>query len=89
MVIQKEDLVMGAPSSSILYEIFLQHTEHSHLPRLTEKPKLINYFRYIDDILVIYGFLHTNIQAILDDFNSMHQNLTFTDKNNKIMFSNF
>jgi len=34
---------MGAPSSSILSEIFLQHVEHSHLPRLTKKHRLINY----------------------------------------------
>jgi hypothetical protein len=69
---------MGAPSSSILSEIFLQHTEHPHLPRLTQKHNIINYFRYVDDILLIYDSSLTNIQAILEDFNSIHPNLTFT-----------
>jgi hypothetical protein len=69
---------MGAPSSSILSEIFLQHAEHSHLPSLTQKHKIINYFCYVDDILLIYDSTLTNIQAILEDFNSIHPNLTFT-----------
>jgi hypothetical protein len=38
IVIQEEGLAMGASSSSsILSEIFLQHVEHSHIPRLTQK----------------------------------------------------
>jgi hypothetical protein len=41
---QKEGLAMGALSSSILLEIFLQHTEHAHIPRLSMKHKLVNYF---------------------------------------------
>jgi len=79
-IIQKEGLVMGAPSSSILSEIFLQYAEHSHLPRLTQKHKIINYFRYVDDILLIYDSSQTNIQSILVDFNSIHPNLTFIEE---------
>jgi hypothetical protein len=71
---------MGAPSSGVLSEIFLQHAEHPHLPRLTQKHKLINYFRYVDDILLIYDSLHTHIKDILDNFNSIHPNLIFTDE---------
>jgi hypothetical protein len=72
IVIQKEGLAMGAPFSSILSKIFLRHIEHSHLPRLTQKHRLINYFRYVDDILLIYNSSHTGIQSILNDFNSIH-----------------
>jgi len=36
---------MGTPSSGIISEIFLQHFEHSHLPILTHRHKLVNYFR--------------------------------------------
>jgi ABC-type lipoprotein export system ATPase subunit len=74
---------MRAPSSSILPEIYLQHIEHTHLPFLTQKHKLVNYFRYVDDILLIYDSHHTNIQAILDDFNSLHPNLQFTEEMEK------
>jgi hypothetical protein len=49
---------MGAPSSSILSEIFLQHIEHIHPPILARKHKFINYFRYVDDILLIYDSPH-------------------------------
>jgi hypothetical protein len=79
IVIQKEGLAMGAPSSSILFEFFLQHIEHSHLPSLTQKHRLINYFRYVDDILLVYDSSHTDILSILNDFNSIHPNLMFTE----------
>jgi hypothetical protein len=71
---------MGAPSSSILAEIFLQHIEHTHLTYLTQKHKLINYFRYVDDILLIYDSHHRDIHSILDDFNAMPPNLHFAGK---------
>ena len=44
---------MGTLSSGITAEIFLQHTENSHLAHLTNKHKIVNYFRYVDDILDI------------------------------------
>jgi len=48
-----------------------------------------NYFRYVDDILLIYDPDHTNIQDITDDFNSLHPNLKFTNEletNNKLNY---
>jgi hypothetical protein len=75
-----DGLAMDAPSSGIISEIFLQHIEHTHHPRLTQKHKLVNYFRYVDDILMIYDSLHTDIQAILHDFNSIHPRLLFTQE---------
>ena len=80
----------GCPLFSILSEIFLLHAEHSHLPRLKQKHKIFNYFRYIDDILLIYDSSHTNIKSIFEDFNSIHPNLTFSEEieqNNKLNFS--
>ena len=47
---------------------------------------IINYFHYVDDMLIFYSN-HTNIQAILTDFNSIHPNLHFTaesEQNNTI-----
>jgi hypothetical protein len=75
---QTDGLAMGAPSSGIISEIFLQNFEHTHLPNLARKHKLINYFRYVDDILLIYDDLQTDIHTILSDFNSLHPNLQFT-----------
>ena len=69
---------MGAPSSGIISEIFLQHFEHSHLPTLARKHNLVNYFRYVDDVLLIYDSLHTDLHTTENDCNSFHPNLQFT-----------
>jgi hypothetical protein len=76
--IQKEGLAMGVPSSVLIAEIFLQHTEHKHLTHLSQKGMIINFYRYVNDILIIYDSDHTNIQNILQDFNNLHPNLHFT-----------
>jgi hypothetical protein len=60
-----------------------------HIPRLSEKHKLINYFRYVDEILLIFDTNKTNIKSILTDFNTLHSNLKFTaeiEQNNTISF---
>ena len=57
---------MGAPSSSMLSEVFLQHT---HITYLTQKHKITNYFRYVDDILLIFDSNRKDVQNILTDFN--------------------
>jgi len=80
---------MGAPSSGILSEIFLQYIQALHIAHLTKKNMIINYFHYVDDILLIFDFNHTNIQAILTDFNSIDPNLHFiteTEQNNTINY---
>jgi hypothetical protein len=45
---------------------------------LTHKHKIINYWRYVDDIPLIFDSNHTNIQEILDDFNALPPKLHFT-----------
>jgi len=72
--IQEDGLAMGAPSSSIISEIFLQNIEQSHLPAIAKNHGLTNYFRFVDDILIVYDTKHTNITSILEDFNSLHPN---------------
>jgi hypothetical protein len=87
ILIQKEGLALGAPSSGLIVEFFLQHLEHIHLAHLLTKHKIINYFRYVDDILMSFDSNHTNIQNILDDFNAIHPKLKFTaetETDNKI-----
>jgi hypothetical protein len=74
-VIQRDGLAMGAPSSGLIAEIFL---EHLHLTHLTQKHYIINYGRYVDDIFLIFDSHHTDIHNILDDFNALHPKMTFT-----------
>jgi hypothetical protein len=79
-ITQTDGLAMGAPSSSIISEIFLQHTEHTHLPRLTQKHKLINYVRYVDDILILFDPQLTDLHSLLRDFNFLLPNVHFTEE---------
>jgi len=71
-LIQRDGLAMGAPSSGLIAEIFLQHIEHTHLALLSQKHKIVNYCIYVDDILLIYDSDHTHIQKILTDFITPH-----------------
>jgi len=80
---------MGAPTSGLISELFLQNLEHLHLAHLSNKHKIINYLHYTEDILLIFDSNHTNIQNILDDFNAVHPNLKFmaeTETDNKINY---
>ena len=83
ILFQYDGLAMGAPSSGIIAEIFLQHIEHTHLAHLTHKHRIIIYCRYMDDILLIYNSTHTSIQMSLEDFNALHPKLQFTAEEEK------
>jgi len=49
ILIQQDGLAMGAPTSGIIAEFFLQNLENSHLTHLFNKHKIMGYFRYVDD----------------------------------------
>ena len=78
IIIQQDGLAMGAPSSGLIAEIFLQHLEHKHLTNLTRRHHIVNYCRYVDDVFLIFDSNHTNIHNILKDFNALHPNIKFT-----------
>lgn len=59
ILIQKDGLAMGAPTSGIIAEFFQQHLEDTHLAHLFRKHKITAYFCYVDDILIIYDSRHT------------------------------
>jgi hypothetical protein len=59
---QNEGLAMGAPTSAILAEIFIQHLEHNDIIKILQKHHIIDYYRYVDGILIIYNEDHTNIE---------------------------
>jgi len=71
---------MGVPSSSIISEIFLQSLEQMKLPLIARKLKLTNYFRYVDDILIVFYSSHTDINTITREFNSIHPKMQFTQE---------
>jgi hypothetical protein len=77
---QTDGLAMGAPSSSIISEIFLQHIECNTILSILNKHCILGYYRYVDDILILFDSSFTHIQSILHDFNNLHHNLNYTVK---------
>jgi hypothetical protein len=49
---QNEGLTMGAPTSEILAETFIQHLEHTIINKTLNKHQIIDYYQYVDDILI-------------------------------------
>jgi hypothetical protein len=87
--LQTKGLVMGAPTSSILSEIYLQYLENTKILSILTKPGIEGYFRYVDDILIIYNKNHVDIGEILVFFNDLTPCLKFTleqEKDNKLNF---
>jgi hypothetical protein len=48
---------MGAPTSALLAEVFIQHSEHYYLINILKKHHIIDYCRYLDDILIRYNLV--------------------------------
>jgi len=76
--IQQDGLAMGTPSSGFIAEFFLQNLEDTHLTHLRNKHNITAYFRYVDDMLIIYDSRHTDINNIQEYFNTLHPNMKFT-----------
>jgi hypothetical protein len=75
---QNEGLAMGAPTSAILTETFIQNLEHNNLIKILNNHQIINYHRYVDDILIVYNKNTTNINSTLDECNTIHPKIKFT-----------
>jgi hypothetical protein len=86
---QIEGLAMGAPTSAIFAETYIQHMEHTQLYPILIKHQIMGYFRYVDNILIIYNQNKTNIQEKLTEFNKQTNNIKFTieeEQHNSINF---
>jgi hypothetical protein len=62
---------------AILSEIFIQYLEHNSIQKVLQKHNIIGYYRYVDDILIVYNKKHTNINNTLIDFNKIHPNIQY------------
>jgi len=87
--IQSEGLAMGALTSSIFSELYLRHLESTKIYDILINHNIEGYFRYIDDILILYNESKTDINYILDCFNKLTPKLEFTlerETNHRISF---
>jgi nucleoside-specific outer membrane channel protein Tsx len=72
---QNEGLAMGAPT---LAKMFLQCMEHTIIADILKKHHITDYYRYVDDILIVYNMQKTNIGNTLKEFNAIHPKVKFT-----------
>jgi hypothetical protein len=88
---QNEGMVMGSPASSILSEVYTQHMEGTTIPMILSKHNIKGYYRYVDDVLIVYTDNTTNTHTVLDEYNSISPKLDFTleEQNDKINFLEF
>jgi hypothetical protein len=80
---------MGAPTSAILSEIYLQNLECTKIIKVLTDNNVLGYFRYVDDILIVYNDTSTDVQEVYRAFNSLTTTIRFTTENetdNKIKF---
>jgi hypothetical protein len=75
---QTTGLAMGAPTSAVLSEIYLQYIEHTLIINILNSNNILGYLRYVDDILIVYNRESTNIDLVLEQFNNLTTNLNFT-----------
>jgi hypothetical protein len=70
-------LAMGAPTSSIFSEIYLQFLENSTIYNFLLNYDIKGYFRYVDDNLIVHDEEKTNIDTLLECFNNISPKLKF------------
>jgi hypothetical protein len=69
---------MGAPTSAVLAETFIQYLEHTTISKILNKYKIIDYYRYVDDTLTTYDAQKSNTEHTLNEFNTVHPKIKFT-----------
>jgi hypothetical protein len=83
-----QGLGMRAPTSSIFSEIHLNFLENTIIYNILEH-KIIGYFCYMDNILIVYKDSNTNIHKVQNLFNEVSPTIFFTieeEENNSINF---
>ena len=76
--LQKNGLAMGAPTSSVLSEIYLECMENTKIFEILHNSKVEGYYRFVDDILIVYNENHTDTEEVQKSFNDIISGLNFT-----------
>ena len=69
---------MGAPTSSIISEIFLQEVDETITKIIKKYDTSGTYYRYVDDAIYISQNNGINTQQIINEINNIHNKLKFT-----------
>jgi peptide-methionine (R)-S-oxide reductase len=52
--------------------------DHIKIIKILNKHQILDQYRYVDDILIIYNKNITNIEKSLNEFNTVHPKINFT-----------
>jgi len=66
---------MGSPISGTMAEMFLQQLENSIIKHLIDTKTLTFYTRHVDNILLIYDSMRTNLDNILQYIGIIHSSI--------------
>jgi hypothetical protein len=80
---------MGAPTSSIFSEIYLQYIENNKIFDVLLKHHVKGYFCYVDDILIVYKEDKTNIYDMVNTVNNIMPRMKLTTEEEKEKRINF
>jgi len=69
---------MGATTSSIVSEIYLQYVEHTNVVDTLNQHKKLGYFHYVGDFLIVYDNTDTDIPNVIQRFSSINRTLIFS-----------
>jgi len=86
---QTDGLAMGAPTSAIISETFLQEIDKSIINIIKENDPHGIYYRYVDDAIYISQNNGININKITQEINKIHNKIKFTveeETNNKLNY---
>jgi len=87
--IQNVGLAMGSPTSPVLSEIYLQFMESTKLYNILLQNNILGYFRYVDDILIVYNDHSTDTDKFLELFNNALPTMTFSIVKSQMIASTF
>jgi hypothetical protein len=66
---------MGAPFSSLLAETYVQNIEHNIIVNILQNYKILGYYRYVVDVLLVYNKQITDINNTVKQFNEINPKL--------------
>jgi len=76
--IQDDGLGMGALVSSIFFWICVLYLEKTKIYDILLQYHIVGYFRYVDDILIIYSSKTTSVHEVLTIFDNITPTIKFT-----------
>jgi len=72
---------------AVLSEVYLQHLEHTEIIKIITQHNILGYFRYVDDIPIVYDENSKDIHEVHVAFNKLAPTIKFTiETDNSINF---